>query len=342
MLPGSPGDTTGVDLVRRWDTFVDGYSGFSQPLVVSVPSDATAVTVTLWQDGEILGFDRVLFNGTVVASAYDEPVLTTVDGDGPAVSLLLPNSERTRLTAGCLEIEPYAEGDIRGSEVTVVVVTRREQFGGLVDLNVIRVGDTAISDDQILEALQVMDSVYGNAGAPRIGEVEYWEVDGDSTIVAEGTAIEELRRTSFGAPRRLNVFFVSAFDEEGTLGIAAGIPAPPFEATPASGLVLAVDEHLSADGAALDTQLLGETLAHEVGHMFGLYHTTEAEGGEYDTIADTPRCPDSADDGDGEFTAEECEPFDGRNLMFWTAGDFSQSQLSAMQAEVLSAYPIAR
>jgi hypothetical protein len=342
ILPSASGTTEGVDVTRRWDTYADDYSGFREPIVVSVPSDAQAITVTLWQDDQVLGFDRVLFNGSTVTSAYDEPSITTFDGDGPAVSFLMPNNERTRLAEGCLAIYPYAEGDIQGSEVTVVVVTRRENPGSLLDMNVVRVGNTDISDDEVGAALQVVDTLYGNAGAPRIGEVEFWNLEGDAVVDAEGREIEDLRRYEFQTPRRLNVFLVSSFDEEGTLGIAAGIPAPPFETSPASGLVVAVDEHLSADGTSLDTQLLGETLAHEVGHMFGLYHTTEAEGGEYDVIADTPRCPDSADDGDGEFTAEECESFDGRNLMFWTAGDFSQNQLTPMQSEVLSAYPVAR
>lgn len=321
-----------------WDTEDSGYSLLSQPIVIAVPDDVSALTVSIEHRGETTGFDRVRFNDVLVATSYEEPALTVFDGDSYVATLLMPNNERTRLTEGCLYVEPYANGSFSGEEFTVTVGMRRGSPGTTLGVNIAIIGGTEITDAEIEEAINVVDAIYAGGGAPAIGAVDLYEVEGPSVVDAEGTELDDIRAASYDSPDRINIILVSSFTESGTLGIASGIPAPPFSGTASSGLVIAVDEHLNADGTALDTQMLGETIAHELGHMMGLFHTTEAEGGEYDVIADTARCPDDADDGDGEFTAEECADYDGRNLMFWTAGEFSQTQLSSVQAEILRAY----
>lgn len=326
-----------------WDREDAGYSLLSAPIVVAVPADATAISVTLEHDGVITGFDRVLFNGIVVASSYEEPALTVFDGDLEASTFLMPNNERTRLAEGCLVIEPYAAGRLQGEEFTVTVVMRRAAPGVRLDLNVAIMDGTEIDDGEIEAALVVVDEVYATNNAPSLGSIDLYDVEGPNVVDAEGAELNDVRSIVYDAPDRMNIILVSSFTEVGTLGIASGIPAPPFSGTVGSGLVIAVDEHLDASGTALDTRLLGETIAHELGHMMGLYHTTEDNGADFDVIADTARCPGSADvDGDGEYSAEECRDWDGANLMFWVAGDFSQSALSPMQAEVLSAYPISQ
>ena len=73
--------------------------------------------------------------------------------------------------------------------------------------------------------------------------------------------------------------------------------------------------------ATLDSQLLGETAAHEMGHQLGLFHTTESGGTVFDILTDTAECLNSTKDFDnnGKMSAEECEGYGGENLMFWTA-----------------------
>jgi hypothetical protein len=101
--------------------------------------------------------------------------------------------------------------------------------------------------------------------------------------------------------------------------VAGGIPVPPVSGTPRSGVVV------SAVLLERDPLFAGQVMAHEMGHALGLYHTTEGEldGGEAigDQIDDTTGCPASADLGpqDGMLDAQECDPFDTSNLMFWTA-----------------------
>lgn len=150
-----------------------------------------------------------------------------------------------------------------------------------------------------------------------------------------------LRSTSTdGAAQAMNVFFISDFTEPGSLRIAAGIPGVlGIEGTAGSGVVVAVDGHLDGSGSVVDTQVLGETIAHEVGHQMGLFHTTKADG-SHDPIDDTPACPMSQDsDNDGTLNASECANYGGYNFMFWSGG-VTQDQMSTTQSDVLYFSPI--
>jgi hypothetical protein len=82
-----------------------------------------------------------------------------------------------------------------------------------------------------------------------------------------------------------------------------------------NGALIGLTGH--ASGGSLQSQLLAETAAHEMGHFLGLYHPTEEYsvryGYQFDPLSDTPECTN------GSQSAEECESYGGGNLMFWTA-----------------------
>ena len=110
-----------------------------------------------------------------------------------------------------------------------------------------------------------------------------------------------------------------------------------------------LDAHVS--GATLDSQLLGETAAHEMGHQLGLFHTTEKGGTVFDILSDTPECSSSTRDNNsnGSVSAEECDGYGGDNLMFWTSWSAAsrsagkkQETLSSHQQHVLKYSPIAK
>jgi hypothetical protein len=67
-------------------------------------------------------------------------------------------------------------------------------------------------------------------------------------------------------------------------GRAGAIGAPgQRNGTAASGVMLSIAPEFPAYGDAL-------TMFHEAGHYFGLNHTSELMGGDFDALADTPQC----------------------------------------------------
>ncbi len=137
-----------------------------------------------------------------------------------------------------------------------------------------------------------------------------------------------------GDPEAINLFFARRLlGVGGLLGIASGIPASHGVAGPFDGLLVHLENHRDGTGELMTT-LLEETIAHEMGHMLGLFHPTEADASFFDPIDDTLECPladpspltDANDhdlDMDGIVYADECIDAGGDNLMFWTPGTTS-------------------
>jgi hypothetical protein len=211
-----------------------------------------------------------------------------------------------------------------------------------LDLNLFYVGarDLRPEGDRgpplIAEALDVVDEVLGQAQIV-IGEVRQIEVTGDlpqrgvafpAGDAAQGFAFLQVRfgvyvelpslfRLSAGAGNAaLNLFFVADIELRTADGEpqaeAGGIPGPlGLHGTGSSGIAIATDM------MAGDPQRLGRTLAHELAHFLGLFHTSEADGSVYDGLQDTPECRIERDlDGDG-LQVPECADAGADNLMFW-------------------------
>ena len=117
-----------------------------------------------------------------------------------------------------------------------------------------------------------------------------------------------------------------------------------------NGVLNSLSAH--AFGTTLNSQLLGETAAHEMGHQLGLFHTTESGGTVFDIISDTAECPKSLDKDSNsliQMSAEECEGYGAENVMFWTSWSSSsrssgkkQDVLSSHQQHVLKYSPLAK
>ena len=209
---------------------------------------------------------------------------------------------------------------------------------------------TTWSASDISPALSVMSSIYSSNGITltinstiSICDSQYAAVSGTFTDSKTSNLVSQ------GVSGAVNLFFIEDYSISGILGKAPGMPGSMGIATSWNGVLASLSAH--ASGTTLDSQLLAETAAHEMGHQLGLFHTTEMGGTVFDILTDTPECPISRDNSSsyGTVSAEECEGYGGENLMFWTAWNTSsrsagkkQETLSSHQQHVLKYSPIAK
>lgn len=259
----------------------------------------------------------------------------------PVGSVVFPMSPETTPRGGCLAVWPVSEGEA-GEAGVLHLVSRRAEGQGILDLDLVVVGDQTISEQDLDEALVTAAQLYFDGNAAQLGDLRLHTVDADSALFPfEGEQLDALRASFVpDDPTAATVYVISDFiGLPGLLGTAGGVPGPNgVSGTAASGVVVGVEGHRRLDGI-LDTVFLGETIAHELGHQLGLFHTTEADGAFHDLAPDTAECT-LADDanGDGMLAAAECP--DGNNFMFWSGGMTPQTEVSPFQSDVIFFSPI--
>jgi len=211
---------------------------------------------------------------------------------------------------------------------------------------------TAWDAGDISDALSVMSGIYLKNGITltlkstiTITETEYSEVSGYFTNTTTSDLVKK------GSSDAVNIFFIYDYSDKNWLGNAPGMPGSMGDVNSWNGVLVSLTAHKTGTSSSLEAQLLGQTAAHEMGHLLGLFHTTEAEGNEFDILSDTPECLKSSQDNDsnGAVTAEECDGFGGENLMFWTfwssasrSAGKKQETLSSHQQYVLKYSPMAK
>ena len=318
-----------------------------------VSAEATAFSVVAWDLRNRVYTDLVRFpNGDELAiddyaSYFFSPA--TFETVSP---FLFPGGPQfvEDLQAGAYTMEfGYS-----GREIDDVCFVVFEETAGLsaddeplvVDMNFYFVGaagldsETAPTDRDFQEMLEQFDLAYAQAGV-QLGDLRYFDVIGDVEerfrIIRDQDEVFELVQLSRqpGEARddllRVNVFFNEGFAGRmgGVLGVSAGIPgAMGLHGAEATGLVFSAS-NLGPRGNAQ----VGQTLAHELGHFLGLFHTTEQRGGQ-DHLDDTPVCETIQDDLSG------CP--DLENLMFPVAAWSGDAEVSAGQTVIIRANPLTK
>ena len=295
----------------------------------------------------------LLFDAAADYVSEDAPQNPVATGDHVnPVEILFPSGARSALSAAGYSAVLATEqpGDLRITRLA----GRRD--GGVLDLNVFYVGALDWKPEGnrgpplLADALDVVDEIFGQAGIS-IGNVRQIAVpgalpmrgttfpDGDSK---QGFAVLQVRfgvyaelpalfRLSAGAnDSAIDLFFVQ--DIQPLVGgepeaQAGGIPGPlGMHGTAGSGIAIATD---MMEG---DPQRLGRTLAHELGHFLGLFHTSEVDGSVYDALSDTPECRLDRDVAGDGLDVSDCQDAGADNLMFWarTSGTVLTPQQQAV------------
>ncbi|HIJ83515.1 MAG TPA: hypothetical protein HPQ00_04835 [Magnetococcales bacterium] len=200
----------------------------------------------------------------------------------------------------------------------------------------------------VKEALAHMVAIYAkNELLIQLNELTAIDESRFSVVDLDFTNATTSALISRGATNVVNIFFVDDFNDYGALGIAAAIPGSMGLAGGHNGILIGLAPHRV--GGVVDSNFMGETAAHEMGHFLGLFHTTESTGTPHDPLQDTPECPSSRDaNKSGILELEECAGLGAENLMFWTpftswAGVRSaQEGLTSDQKTILRYAPIAQ
>ena len=275
--------------------------------------------------------------------------LGTFGGDGFA-SVLVPQTPNFSAKAGTWTFKNYLNDRVKlglrtGSTPSTATITVQPYITG-----------TTWSANDIASALSVMSNIYNKNGITlsvkdtiTIIESQYATVSSSFTDSTTSALVSQ------GSKDTVNLFFVEdqTSSETALYGVSAGLPGTMGIASSWNGVINYLSAH--ATGSTLNSQVLGETAAHEMGHWLGLFHTTEANGAFFDPLSDTAQCPisraDEVDhyDNDTIVFPEDCVGYGADNLMFWTAWSTSsqaagkkQENLSSEQQYILKYSPIAK
>ncbi len=301
--------------------------GVSPEFSVEVPPNTVSVTVTmLGPDGQFFslgswvlsdGFENVTPNWysrqPQMCVSCNNRVAAMVEGASASIAPIQPEG---RVDPGLHRMTVMAyrtEGNMLfpsivwiSTEVQVWVhakVRPEPPETGVLDLNLHFSGargwtaENALDDAAFAAILQSVRSIYGQVGIT-FGDINTFDVDPGFQVIegfmGAGNELHKLFETTAGKTEgAVNLLFVDEFTGGPlggmgmVLGVSGGIPGPVLKhGTVRSGVAIAAREIPGAP-AGVDT-----TMAHELGHYLGLFHTSEMNMGfgaqQHDPLPDTP------------------------------------------------------
>ncbi|HMY16353.1 MAG TPA: hypothetical protein PKA58_08470 [Polyangium sp.] len=191
--------------------------------------------------------------------------------------------------------------------------------GGVIDVNVFVAPNGA--PQSYLDF--VVSNLFNDYAGLALGNVNYLDLDGSFSIIDTYDQYRALLASSASAKGTpaLNMFVINKFGAEfgQAIGVAGGIPgSATLHGTTMSGVA-----YMPSGDPNYDVTVL----RHEIGHLAGLFHTTEMATEDTDPISDTVEC----DPGTIQSKPEQCP--DVSNTMFPIA--FGSTDLTAAQQRVI-------
>ncbi len=313
------------EYVEVFDEQVNLVNNYSDPIEVEIPDEAYAIAISITEgDGALNymvtdwsapdGFEMVPAgwennDGEVCYPGCNLRVMQSAGANG----VIAPNNPDAEpgiqpgtheFTVHSASAGQFGGGWLQDSanqastdtvRVSVYVETAGDAVpeAGTMDLNLFFTGsegwtaDTAADDPDVQAVIEQMDGIFDQVNVD-IGEVAYYDVDGDYRIIEDlfgGTGdlsqmFAQSERAELEGP---SVFFVEELQSPmddwggggGVLGISGGIPGPMIvDGSPRSGVAVST-EHSAGMGAPG----ISNVTAHELGHYLGLFHTTEQTAG---------------------------------------------------------------
>ncbi len=300
--------------------------GLSKTLEVEIPADVVSITISVLGD-ESTYYGLADWVGPNSVALVTPNWMQTDEGGGGmctscnnrialsagAFATIAPNNPAATVEAGThaftlfgIETNGQTQAPANGP-VRVIVHAKMAPGGelpatGTLDLNLHFTGAQGLTaqsapyDGEFQATLESMRSIYRQVGI-ELGMITYRDIDAGyrsiESLDGEGSDLQAMFSESDGNTEAINLFFVNELSvgQFGSyniiLGIAGGIPGPVAQGSWRSGVAIAI-KPIQGVPAGVDT-----TMAHEVGHFLGLFHTSEQAyyfGPQlHDPLPDTPQ-----------------------------------------------------
>jgi hypothetical protein len=322
------------------NAYGDGWDAYT--VEVEVPPGSHSAQVLAGAQARFGGFDRLEGDRLRIDFAREYPRVNFLIPEGATVNAVQlphrPDVPADRIM-GRLRLRFVA-----GEAPFCPVVVAKTGPGTRVDVNVVLAPGNGIPDASVAagdaalqEVLRRAGEMYHLAGIT-LNVVRYQNLGAADrqrfAVIRDEADVPALFRSStppgegVDAALTLNLFVVQQIllGDGNVLGISGGIPGPAgVHGFGTSGVVMTA-------AVIADPEIGSQTLAHEMGHFLGLFHTTEVDGVMADDLTDTPECPAEA------WQRPDLPCPDYPNLMFPYA--HPGAQITAQQVQMLHQSPL--